>query len=157
MIHIMKPSDDMFAALNKPDVTVGLVVPVNCVGVMGKGLAKVFAERFPEIVPGYQKSCDLRWTRPGRIQTLPIQAVENLWSMAILFPTKDHWRNPSKIEYIERGLKRMAQMAMFMPSEVHIPALGCGLGGLIWSDVEPLLHHYLGDAPFESYCYPPQS
>ncbi|MCA9039958.1 MAG: macro domain-containing protein, partial [Planctomycetaceae bacterium] len=79
-----------------------LVNPVNTAGVMGKGLAKQFRERFPEIMEPYREACDSGEFKTGMVFT--VQVAENQSPKYIInFPTKRHWRSKSKLEYIESG------------------------------------------------------
>lgn len=124
------------------------VNPVNTKGVMGAGLAKRFAKEFPEIVETYRSECQAGTFKIGTI--LPIQTKDKI---VVCFPTKDHWKDPSKLEYIEAGLKQFADFLRIYnyPRGPHptigMPALGCGLGGLNFEDVEPLIIQYLDPLP----------
>ena len=77
-----------------------LVNTVNCAGVMGKGVAFEFKKRFPEMYKEYVKLCDQKQLRPGT----PYFYQDLCGTSIIVFPTKDHWRSPSKLEYIIKGL-----------------------------------------------------
>ncbi|MBR5949821.1 MAG: macro domain-containing protein [Actinomycetaceae bacterium] len=132
-----------------------LVNPVNCVGVMGKGLALQFKQRFPENFDHYAKMCARNGLRPGvlfvgdygsnRIITsswgglLPCKG-ESVARYIVNFPTKRHWRDKSLLADVEAGL---GALALFVQEEgvcsIAIPPLGCGLGGLAWEDVRPLI------------------
>ena len=133
-----------------------LVNPVNCEGVAGKGLAKQFKERFPRNFKNYRTLCLEGKIRPGH----PYLFYDPKNPPLILnFPTKDKWRNPSKLEYIEEGLKSLRTIIQHLKiKSVALPALGCGLGGLNWEDVFPLIQKYLGDLPckIEIYLLPEQ-
>lgn len=114
-----------------------LVNPVNTDGVMGKGLALQFKKAFPEAFKSYERACAAGELRPGRVHV-----VERLTAprFIINFPTKQHWRQPSRIEYIQDGLQDLvAQLRAHRVRSVAIPPLGCGNGGLAWSDVRPLI------------------
>ena len=116
-----------------------LVNTVNCVGVMGKGLAKAHRDQEPEMFQAYKKICDQDLLRPGMLW---------LWkgkrNWILNFPTKKHWRHPSKIEWIEAGLaKFVATYEDKGISEISFPKLGCGNGGLDWSEVQPMMEEYL--------------
>ena len=112
-----------------------LVNPVNCVGVMGKGLALEFKKRFPRNFECYNDACAVGMLRPGKVHVVPA------WSEAhphyiINFPTKRHWRDRSRIEDIEAGLADLVRVIdEYAIDSVAVPALGCGLGGLVWSEV----------------------
>ena len=111
-----------------------LVNPVNCVGVMGKGLALEFKKRFPKNFVGYYEACLQKRVNIGRVY---IHYCNTLRPKFILnFPTKWHWTEPSRIEYIRKGLIHLATvMNNLSIKSIAIPALGCGLGGLSWDDV----------------------
>ena len=117
--------------------------PVNCVGVMGKGLALAFKNAYPRSFNEYRKLCSVGTLRPG------VPCLSNADIRAILlFPTKDHWRNPSEIEYIEDGLKFLAEHYQEMDIEsLALPKLGAGLGGLPWAAVRSLIVKHLGALP----------
>jgi len=132
MIH--DQTGDLFAA----DVD-ALVNPVNTKGVMGKGLASQFKHRFPDNFEIYQKECKQGKMMCGRVFVFHRGvSVNPRW--IINFPTKDHWRNLSKIEYIQEGLDSLVlHVQACKIRSIAIPALGCGEGGLDWADVEPLI------------------
>ncbi len=72
----------------------------------------------------------------------------------LLFPTKENWRNPSKIEYIQKGLQKFVDTyAEKNITSIAFPRLGCGNGELNWNDVKPLMEHYLKDLPIDVYIY----
>jgi O-acetyl-ADP-ribose deacetylase (regulator of RNase III) len=119
-----------------------LVNPVNCVRVMGKGLALEFKKRYPEMFEDYQHLC-----KPGGIEIgiVYIHNVKGRNRFIVSFPTKRHWKDSSKVPYIESGLENLAlKLATSDVTSIAIPALGCGLGGLDWTDVEPLIREKLG-------------
>jgi O-acetyl-ADP-ribose deacetylase (regulator of RNase III) len=110
---------------------------VNCVGVMGKGIALAFKKAFPEMYSDYVKRCLEGSVLPG----VPYLYVDNRTSARIInFPTKDHWRNQSKIEYIEQGLQYLvAHTREWEIKSIALPPLGCTNGGLDWNIVRPLM------------------
>jgi O-acetyl-ADP-ribose deacetylase (regulator of RNase III) len=114
-----------------------LVNPVNCVGVMGKGLARAFAGRFPSLVAPYRAACRHGLLRPGGVQFVPLpQAGRCVANLA----TKDHWRDPSRYAWIQAGLEALiAGLRSRGAPSVALPPLGCGLGGLDWARVRPLI------------------
>lgn len=114
-----------------------LVNPVNCVGVMGKGLALEFKKRFPYNFKVYQEACESGQMQPGKMLVVPLGGKPTLASKCIInFPTKRHWRNPSRMEDIEAGLMDLAHVVFDNNiASVAVPALGCGLGGLSWLEV----------------------
>src|SRR6185369_4326034 len=112
-----------------------LVNTVNCVGVMGKGLAHAFKEREPSMFAAYKRICDEHRLEPGKLW---------LWrgsaNWGLNFPTKVHWRNPSKLEWIEAGLEKfVAAYEAQGITEVSFPKLGCGNGNLDWEEVRPVM------------------
>jgi O-acetyl-ADP-ribose deacetylase (regulator of RNase III) len=112
-----------------------LVNTVNCVGIMGAGLALECRYRYPQMYLEYRRACELRQISPGRLQ---------LWKFSrpwvLNFPTKAHWRYPSKLEYIRDGLRSFEQLCEGSSLEsVAFPRLGTAHGGLGWSEVEPLM------------------
>lgn len=120
-----------------------VVNTVNTVGVMGKGLAAEFKQRSPDMFKQYKYWCEQNQLDVGKLW---------LWkrtSQWILnFPTKRHWRNPSKLEYIEAGLRKfVATYEEQGITEISFPRLGCGNGGLDWEEVRPLMEKYLGPLP----------
>jgi len=135
---IIKVSESIF---EKAYVVDALVNPVNCVGVMGKGLAKEFKERFPENFKVYKMLCENKELKPGK---LLVHYNKYNPKYIINFPTKDHWKEKSKLDYIEKGLKTLCiQVNKFKICSISIPALGCGLGGLKWEDVYKLIVQYM--------------
>lgn len=126
-----------------------IINPVNTVGVMGKGLALAFKKQFPHNYKIYKKACKNKTIDIGKL--LLVSDFNNESNLerkqfVINFPTKKHWRSPSKIEYIEEGLKDLVRVIETQKFEsVAIPALGCGLGGLEWENVKLVLEKYLRD------------
>lgn len=113
-----------------------LVNAVNCVGVMGKGIALAFKRAYPSVFTEYKRACDRGLVTPGAMFTVATGEVKPQW--IVHFPTKEHWRDESKIEHVERGLLALAREVRARSIEsIAVPALGCGAGGLAWSDVRP--------------------
>ncbi|AFM03947.1 putative phosphatase, C-terminal domain of histone macro H2A1 like protein [Bernardetia litoralis DSM 6794] len=122
-----------------------IINPVNIVGVMGKGLALAFKKHFPHNYKVYKEACKNKTIDIGKLLLVDEFDLEKK-QFIINFPTKKHWRNPSKIEYIEEGLKDLVRIIETQKFEsMAIPALGCGLGGLEWEDVKLVLEKYLRD------------
>ena len=115
--------------------TEALINTVNEVGVMGKGIALMFREAFPENMRAYAAACQAGEVRVGRMfVTLNHDLIGPRW--IINFPTKKHWRNPSKLEWVHEGLKDLVRVIReHRIRSVAIPPLGCGNGGLDWSQV----------------------
>lgn len=126
-----------------------LVNTVNTVGVMGKGIALEFKDKYPEMFKSYQKECDKNNLEIGK---LILWKDDEKW--ILLFPTKKHWRSPSKIEYIEKGLQKFVQSYELLGIEsIAFPRLGCGNGGLDWDIVKPIMEQYLKSLPIHVYIY----
>lgn len=129
-----------------------LVNPVNCVGVMGKGLALRFRQRFPAMFDDYAARCERKGVRLGE----PYLYRDPAGTMVLNFPTKGHWRSPSRLVDIERGLDSfVSHYADWSIESIAFPALGCGNGGLAWSEVEPVMCGRLRDLPIAVEVYAP--
>jgi O-acetyl-ADP-ribose deacetylase (regulator of RNase III) len=116
-----------------------LVNTVNCVGVMGKGVAKAFKSREPDMFAAYKRLCDQKLLKPGKLW---LWRGSEQW--VLNFPTKLHWKNPSQLEWIEAGLEKFVQTYEAQGiTEIAFPKLGCGNGGLDWDEVRPLMELYL--------------
>ena len=123
-----------------------IVNPVNCVGVAGAGLALQFKRRHPEAFQAYRRACAEGRLQPGRMLLFDTGRDTPRW--IVHFPTKRHWRDPSAIGDIEAGLRGLAAtLAGHRIRSVAIPPLGCGLGGLDWRAVRPLITACLADLP----------
>lgn len=124
--------------------TDALVNSVNCVGVMGRGVALAFKRRFPENYRAYAKACRQREVRLGRMFVYETGQVF-LPRYIINFPTKDHWRAKSRMKDIVEGLSDLARSIRARDiRSIAIPALGSGLGGLPWPDVRASMEDALG-------------
>lgn len=126
-----------------------LVNPVNCAGTMGRGIALEFKRRFPEILEPYKRACAAGDLVPGRLLLMRSSASPELPGekrpAVILFPTKRHWRGQSRIEWIEQGLAFLqAHYRAWDLRSIAMPQVGCGLGGLDWEQVRPLVESLLG-------------
>jgi O-acetyl-ADP-ribose deacetylase (regulator of RNase III) len=127
--------------------TEALVNTVNCVGVMGKGIALQFKQAFPENFKQYKKACDTGKVKPGDMFTVATGSLLNP-RYIINFPTKRHWKGQSRLEDIESGLKALiAELKHLQISSVAIPPLGCGNGGLNWAVVKPMIIKALENVP----------
>lgn len=117
-----------------------IVNTVNCVGVMGKGIALEFKKRYPEMFNDYREICKKGLLTPGKLWIWTKDPKRNI----LCFPTKDHWRNPSRIEWIEEGLKKLlGNYERLGITSIAFPLLGCTNGGLNSSAVIPLMESYL--------------
>lgn len=130
-----------------------LVNPVNCVGVMGKGLALAFRKKFPENYMAYKEYCFNKKLKVGKIFTFQ---EKGKW--IINLATKNHWKDSSKLEWIEEGMDNLkAWLGHGECHSVAIPALGCGLGGLDWNMAREVIYRTVNDLPDVSFeVYPPQ-
>lgn len=128
-----------------------LVVPVNTVGTLGAGLALEFKRRYPSLNIPYRSACEMRLFD---IQGLFVHAVPNSDRLLVCLPTKQHWRDPARLDYVQNSLYWFCNSYQDYGIEsVAMPPLGCGLGRLSWDDVYPLMRHYLDliDIPVELY------
>jgi len=119
-----------------------LTAPVNMVGTMGNGLALYFKLRFPKVLPIYTKACRLRTFLENQLVVVPVDQGRQV----LLFPTKNHWRDDSTIELIERYLKVLARdYRLLNIHSLAIPKLGCGKGNLDYDLVSKSLNTILKD------------
>jgi O-acetyl-ADP-ribose deacetylase (regulator of RNase III) len=127
-----------------------LVNTVNTVGVMGKGLARRFKQIYPEMFRQYQQLCEARQFQVGKLW---VYKTEHKWIMN--FPTKVHWRQPSKPEYVDLGLKTfVSTYAAQGITSIAFPRLGCGNGELDWESlVRPLMVKHLSRLPIDIFLY----
>lgn len=122
-----------------------LVNTVNTVGVMGKGIALMFKELFPDNFSAYARACDEGSVQVGHMHVFHRGGFLNP-QYIINFPTKKHWRHPSKLEWIDEGLSDLRRVIVENGiKSVALPPLGAGNGKLDWSDVRPLIERHLGD------------
>jgi O-acetyl-ADP-ribose deacetylase (regulator of RNase III) len=118
-----------------------LVNTVNCVGVMGKGIAYQFKRAYPEMHKDYVRRCN-----DGQIRLGEVTAFRERGKVIVNFPTKSHWRSASKLEDIVGGLAHLRSFLLKNGiRSIAIPPLGCGNGGLAWSDVRGLIERELDD------------
>lgn len=124
-----------------------LVNSVNCVGIMGRGIALQFKKEHPQNFEAYKRACDLGEVQPGRMLVFETGYLSNP-KYIINFPTKRHWRGKSRIEDIETGLRALvSEIQQRGIRSIAIPPLGSGLGGLHWPDVRSRIAEALGDIP----------
>lgn len=129
-----------------------LVNTVNCVGVMGKGVAEQFKTRYPAMYEDYRRRCDRQEVKLGE----PYLYRDASGVLIVNFPTKGHWRSPSCLSDIEAGLDSLVvQMADWGITHIAMPPLGCGNGGLDWGEVGPLIHRKLQALPVDALVYAP--
>jgi O-acetyl-ADP-ribose deacetylase (regulator of RNase III) len=147
-----------------------VTVSVNCVGVMGKGLASRAKYQFPDVYVFYQDSCRKHMLQMGkpyvykRESSFDYELADepstltnaNSETLFLLFATKQHWRYPADIVGIEKGLQWLVDNYKKEGiTSLAIPALGCGLGRLEWSDVGPLMCEYLSKLGIPVWIYLP--
>ena len=131
---------------------------VNCVGIMGKGIASEFKSRYPSMFRDYVRRCQRKEVQPGIPYVYPEPVGASQLGLGMLadsetresehlivnFPTKNHWRGNSRKEWIELGLANIVeQYRCWGVTSIAVPALGCSNGGLDWADIGPMMHEYL--------------
>ena len=144
MVRVL--SGDLFASNAQTWVNT-----VNCVGVMGRGVAKGFKERFPAMFADYATRCERHEVRLG--EPYLYQQTPGPW--VLNFPTKQHWRGVSRLDAIEAGLDYLAaHLEAWGITSLAVPPLGCGNGQLDWRVVGPVLYRRLSDLgiPVELYA-----
>ena len=124
-----------------------LVNTVNCVGVMGKGIALQFKNAFPDNFKAYERACRNDEVRLGQMFIVPTNRMVNP-KYIINFPTKQHWKGKSDLKDIKVGLEALVhEFQRLGITSIAIPPLGCGNGGLEWSEVAPLIRAAFGNVP----------
>lgn len=140
-----------------------LVNPVNCRGVMGTGLAQQFKMRYPDYTRQYESLCKQEVIQPGSAYFHPVTAADNTHvhtdiRFIVSFATKNDWRAPSRLEWIEDGMASLVEgLLAYQVISAAIPALGCGAGQLSWQDVLPVIQKYIvpiKDINFRIYSPP---
>lgn len=128
-----------------------IVNTVNCVGVMGKGIALEFKKKYPEMFMEYVLKCNRGEVKPG------VPYVYQDDGISILnFPTKDHWRSPSRLSYVIDGLNWFTEnYKNYGIESIAFPPLGCGNGGLTWDVVGPIMYQKLCKLPINIEIYAP--
>jgi O-acetyl-ADP-ribose deacetylase (regulator of RNase III) len=135
-----------------------LVNTVNTVGVMGKGIALQFKEAFPNNNKAYLDACKKKELVPGKLLAVWDENLQLGRKLIINFPTKVHWRYPSKYEYIEKGLVALHELLQKEKiKSIAIPPLGCGNGGLDWEKVKPMIEQALNGLEMEIIIYEPNA
>ena len=124
-----------------------IVNAVNCVGVMGKGIALQFKKKWPDNFKAYAAACKASQVTLGEMFIYDLGGLVSP-RYIINFPTKGHWRSASNIKDIESGLQNLvAQVGALGIRSIAMPPLGCGNGGLRWSDVKPRVEHHFSALP----------
>lgn len=127
-----------------------IVITVNCVGAMGAGIALQVRNRWPEVYEKYRGFCRAGKFKIGQLYLTQVEPDLKL----LLFPTKDDWKNPSKIEYIELGLQNLCETYEKRGlSTLAMPMLGCSNGRLKPWVVEPIIHKILSETDLEIELY----
>lgn len=127
---------------------------VNCIGIMGKGIAREFKKLYPEMFEDYEQRCKAHEVKPG----VPYLYEDLFGDKIINFPTKDHWKALSKIEHIIQGLDLFIEHYKEWGIEsVAFPPLGCGNGGLEWAVVGPIMYQKLSKLDIDVEIYAPFS
>lgn len=126
-----------------------LINAVNCLGVMGKGIALQFKQKFPkDYFDAYKLACQNGELAIGKVQVYELKNAQTNPRFIINFPTKGHWREPSRIEDIESGLRSLVEaVERYEIKSIAMPALGCGLGGLDYDEVKLLIEKSFGSIP----------
>lgn len=126
--------------------TEALVNTVNCVGVMGRGIALQFKKAYPANFREYAAACARGEVEPGRMLVHEVGVF--LPRLVIDFPTKRHWKGRSRLEDIRSGLIALVEVVRERGvGSIAIPPLGCGLGGLDWAVVRPLIEAAFAPLP----------
>lgn len=141
---IIFKNGDMFTSNAKV-----LVNTINCVGAMGKGIALIHKQKYPEQYDEYRKKCFAKQIHTGNVYYW--KGTDYGYEKDVLqFPTKFHWRNPSELSYIRSGLQAFVdKYEEFGITYIAFPKLGCSNGGLKWEVVKPIMLEYLRNLPIE--------
>ncbi|MCD0466098.1 macro domain-containing protein [Flavobacterium sp. ENC] len=133
---------------------------VNCVGVMGAGVALQFKTKYPEMFKEYLKSCNENNVQIGRPHVWTNNSIFNEEENIIIinFPTKLHWKNPSEYDYVEKGLNWLSNFLLGHEGKtITVPALGCGHGGLDWNIVKKMISKHLSKSKLDILVFAPES
>lgn len=120
------------------------VCTVNCVGVMGKGVALAFKQRYPQLFKSYKEQCDLQLWKPGFISLYTLNDKE----FALLVATKNHWRNDSELDWVKSSIVKMVARLEQIERNlvIVVPPMGCGNGNLNWADVKPVMQEHFASS-----------
>src|SRR5258708_15451641 len=144
MAHLQYQKGDIFEAQTQV-----IVNTVNCQGVMGKGLALAFKQKYPDMFKVYQQEC-----KAGKLGIGRPTLYQGSTPWILNFPTKDSWRAASKLEYLEKGLEFLvAHYKNAGIKSIAFPKLGAQNGKLSWDDVGPLMARYLSQLDIDVYIY----
>ena len=133
-----------------------LVNPCNCKGVARAGVSLEFKNRWPLSFYEYRSQCEKGYLKPGNIHLFENNLMNNGPNFILNWATKDHWRNPSRYEWIERGARQIADK--FGGPYAHnwgiaMPKVGCGLGLLAWDRVKAILEDIFGNSEHDVTVY----
>ena len=132
-----------------------VVIPVNTLGIAGAGLARQWAIRYPAEVRVYITACKDKRLKVGGILPVLSSVDDHIF---LCFPTKIAPQNRSELIWIEDGLSELKRLVPHLRIQsLAVPALGCGLGGLSWNDVKPLIALHLGELKALIHIYPPST
>ena len=136
IIYVQNNKKGIFSI--NPGEGIALVNPVNLKGVIDAGLAKVFKEKFPNNFKKYQWACkEADWFKNGSGNSLFVR--ENGY-IIVNFPTKIDWKEPSSYTFIHNSLRKLRDSySKWGIKTIAMPKVGCGLGGLDWNKVKPLI------------------
>jgi O-acetyl-ADP-ribose deacetylase (regulator of RNase III) len=125
-----------------------MVNAVNTVGVMGAGIALQFRQKYPEMFKAYSQACESGAVTPGKMHVFELGNQDACPRWIINFPTKRHWREPSRLADVVAGLTDLvSQVQRLNIRSIAIPPLGCGLGGLDWDEVRPRIEKAFANIP----------
>lgn len=134
-----------------------LVNTVNCVGIMGKGIALQFKRRYPKMYVEYRRACQLGMVHVGSMHIFRVDELSGP-AFVINFPTKKHWKGSSSLEWVQAGLEDLVGCVQRLKiKSIAIPPLGVGNGGLAWADVEPLIRAAFDDVEVTVELFPPSA
>ena len=130
-----------------------LVNPVNCVGVMGAGLAKQFAQQYPGCLKPYQQACRAKFLKPGKVLGWKVpNPGTTQWILQL--PTKRHWKQPSRMDDVVKGIQALRTwMEEKGVTSAAVPPLGCGLGGLDAGEVRKAVEQEFGETTLRVEWY----
>lgn len=132
---------------------------VNCVGVMGAGVALAFKKKYPKMYEEYVRECNSNRVKIGMPHVwIDNQIFDGTGVTIINLPTKDHWKKPSEYEYVDKGLIWLREYLLTKGSiTITLPALGCGHGGLDWEKVKNMISKRLEDLDARILVFEPSS
>lgn len=137
------------------DSSEALINTVNTVGLMGKGIALQFKQAFPDVFREYQRACKNDEVQVGKMHVVPTNSLVGT-KYVINFPTKKHWKENSKMNYITEGLSDLKNVIEELGIQsIALPPLGCGNGGLNWGVVKPQIEETFRESSVKVHVYEP--